>query len=212
MKDSKKIFEMEEYRSLKDLVETYPEAATSPKGLAAIVDFSAIRLEVQEQEAQREKAKQRSLAALKVLNSLVKDYEAQMLVIAHQYDRQAWIEEHNQDPYAQIDYDMTRLNHFMGGLRYALEEKGATTLQEACEILRQIGDVDLVGTIDYILQSDYVGFIAMRHLIESLQNTEVGYAEDVATMGLVLKNLEENNFLYSIEPLSILCLEQAVAV
>jgi len=211
MKNSKNLIVLDEFRRLKEVVDSHA-AQTSEKNLATVVDFSAHQQEVAEQETQRQRAKERSLAALRVLNGLVKDYEAQMLVIAHQYDRQQWIEEHQQDPYAQIDYDMKRLTHFLGGLRYGLEEKGAVTLLEACEVLRQIGDAELVGTMDYILQSEYVGFLAMRHLIESIQNTEVGYCEDVAAMGLVLKNLEQNNFLYSIEPLSTLCLEEAVAV
>lgn len=211
MKASKKIVNLEDVRRLKEVVDCH-DAETAPQSLATVVDFGAHREGIAVQEAQRQRAQERSLSALKVLHGLVKDYEAQMLVIAHQYDRQQWIEQNQQDPYAQIDYDMKRLGHFLGGLRYALQEKGAATLQEACEVLRGVADAELISTMDYILESEYVGFMAMRHLIESIQINEYGYCEDVAAMGLVLKNLEQNNFLYSIEPLSTLCMEEAVAV
>src|SRR5262245_46349540 len=78
--DSKKILSMDEYRRLKEVVETYPEERKEARGLAVLVDFSAFQQEAQDLESLCQKAKQRSLSALRVLNSLVKDYEAQMLV------------------------------------------------------------------------------------------------------------------------------------
>jgi len=142
---------------------------------------------------------------------VVLDYEVQMLKAASEMDRAAYQTEYQKDPIEQIQYDMHRLGEFAQALQSALEEKGARTLLEACDVLRKEANEELVDTLNYILVSDFFGFKVISSLIQVgvLQET---YQEDAPTCYRLWNELSNAGYEYSVAPIAALCFEEALAM
>ena len=203
-----KVISLKQYRPTEAI-----EGSSSLPGVhAVILDFSSRGAEIVERKRVTARATERALLLLEGVAALARDYEAQMLCIANQMTREEWQEKHQCDPYAQIEFDMVRLGRMKEALEYALRQRGARTLKEACEMALSWRDEEVRSTLDYILSSDYYGFEAMRRLIFSAGFEGFHYTENLNDLYKLFRSIQENNFVYSIPVLSTLFLDQAVAV
>lgn len=153
------------------------------------------------ENSERQKARGRARQWLKVLAGLVRDYEGQMLAIAHERPREEWKELTGYDPYEQIAFDVERLETLLGHLNWALEERGVATLEEARDLLAESEDEILRATLDYVGQSEYLGFEVIRQLFSVGAMVEGVYVEDEALTHQFLQTLEANQFVFAIAPL-----------
>lgn len=191
-----------------DSQETSPEAAAQCGRVISLEDFRQSR---SLEHGERSKAASRAKLWLKVLAGLVKDYEAQMLAIANERPSEDWKQETGHDPYEQIAFDMERLETFLLQMNWALEAGGAVTLAEAWDMLSQSSDEVLMGTLDYLSSSSYLGFEVM-HQVCKLAKLEAGhYAELEGSSEQILFILEQNQFIYAIAPLRNLEADEALA-
>ncbi len=160
---------------------------------------------------QRQKARSRASQLLKVIAGITRDYEGQMLAIAHERSREDWKAQTGYDPYEQIAFDVERLQGLLAHLNWALEDQGAATLSEALEILKKTDDEVLLGTIEYVANSEYVGFQILNQIFRLGDLASGEYAEDEAEVALILETLKEKQFIFSIEPLRSLQDREALA-
>lgn len=206
---------LEQYQQLNHLLglevespEASPEVAEQCGRVISLEDFRQSRAL---EGGERSKAASRAKLWLKVLAGLVKDYEAQMLAIANERPSEDWKQETGHDPYEQIAFDMERLEAFLIQMNWALEEGGAATLGEAWEILSKSSDEVLLGTLEYLATSSYLGFEVM-HQVCQLGSLEAGqYVELDGGSEQILFILEQNQFIYSIAPLRNLQGDEAIA-
>lgn len=207
------MIKIEDFLKLKELVdantETTPEVETVS---AQVVDFGAFRQKTQQKKARRAKAKVQALDMIKVVHGLVRDYEEQMMAVAHQLDPQEWSEKYSTSAFEQIRDDMRRLDAFVNSLQVAVEIHGAATLAEACEMIRKSGNEELVMTLDYLLQSDYLGFQAIRKVLEAVYLNEENHFFNSQSLCETWQQLAAAGFNHSIEPIAALCFQEALAI
>ena len=176
-----------------------------------ILDFVTYRKKSQAKKALRSKVQLQAYDMLKVVQGLVFDYEAQMLAIAQDVDGAEWVEQHGRSAGEQIAEDLRRLHDFSQALETALDN-GATTLGEAAKAIRYGDNEELIGTLDYILESDYAGFQAITKILEAVYFAEDKHFFNAESVVATWKDLEAAGFEYSVGPIAAICFEEALAI
>ena len=179
---------------------------------AEIVDLGSFRSKTQTKKARRAKAKVQALEMIKIVEGLVRDYEEQMTYVAGQLDPQEWSEKYTTSAHDQIRDDMRRLHAFINALYVAVEIHGAATLTEACEMIRNSGNEELVMTLDYVIQSEYLGFEAIRKVLEAVYLNEENYFFNTQSLCQTWQQLSVAGFNHGIEPIASMCFQEALAI
>ncbi len=176
-----------------------------------ILDFVTYRKKNVAKKALRTRVQLQAYEMLKIVQGLVFDYEAQMLQIASEVDGAEWVEQHGRSAGEQIAEDLRRLHDFTAALETALSH-GATTLGEAAKAIRHGEDEELIGTLDYILSSDYVGFQAIAKILEAVYFAEDKHFFNTESIVATWKDLEAAGFEYGVGPIAAICFEEALAI
>ncbi|MFO1462533.1 MAG: hypothetical protein U1F66_02060 [bacterium] len=213
MKNLDKTISVEDFLKLQELAEVETvESQDSEDEAAEVVDLGAFRKKTQAKKARRAKAKVQAVEMIQVVAALVRDYEDQMMAVAHEIDAQEWAEQHQTSPFEQIREDMRRLYAFVNALNVAVEFEGAATLAEACELIGKGGNGELIATLDYIRNSEYLGFQAIARVLDAVYLHEEHYALNVQSLGETWQQLEKAGFQNAVEPLAAMCFHEAVAI
>ena len=219
MKALDNVITVEDFLKLKELVDAHSEEAVNEAPVvemetesAELIDFSAFRQKTQTKKARRAKAKVQALDMIKIVQGLVYDYEDQMTAIAHELNPAEWSEKHEGSAFDQIRDDMRRLYAFVNSLQVAVEIHGAATLSEACEMIRKSEDSETIATLDYILQSEYMGFQAIAKVLQVVYLNEENYFFNSQSLCETYRELETAGFTHSIEPIASACFEEALAI
>ena len=213
MKGITNTIKVEDFLKLKELVDATGEESVATESIQAeVVDFGAFRQKTQMKKARRAKAKVQAIDMIKVVRALVADYEDQMMAVAHQLDPKEWSEKYDGSAFEQIRDDMRRLYAFVNSLQVAVEIQGAATLTEACDMIRKSGDEELVMTLDYILGSDYLGFQAIRKILEAVVLNDETYFYNSQSLCETWSQLAAAGFNHCIEPIAALCYQEALAI
>ncbi|MCE9625655.1 MAG: hypothetical protein K8R69_09445 [Deltaproteobacteria bacterium] len=213
MKASNNVIKVEDFLKLQELSELNetPVVETETE-VADLIDFGAFRQKTQAKKARRAKAKVQAVEMIKIVKGLVYDYEDQMTAIAHEINGAEWSEKHEGTAFDQIRDDMRRLYAFVNTLEVAVEFHGAATLSEACEMIRKGDDSEAIQTLDYILQSEYLGFQAIAKVLQVVYLNEENYFFNSQSLCETYRELETAGFTHSIEPIASACFEEALAI
>ena len=207
----KNTIKIEDFQKLKDLVDANDTVEVETVS-AEIVDLGAFRSKTQTKKVRRAKAKVQALEMIKIVEGLVRDYEEQMVYVADQLDPQEWSEKYTTSAHDQIRDDMRRLHAFINALYVAVEIHGAATLTEACEMIRNSGNEELVMTLDYVMQSEYLGFEAIRKVLEAVYLNEENYFFNTQSLCQTWQQLSAAGFNHGIEPIASMCFQEALAI
>jgi len=101
-----------------------------------------------------------------IIQSLILEYEEEMLGLARECDPETWTDRFGKDPIEQIEKDVYKLNQLVDALVLSIGEKGAIDLPQACETLSTWADPEILATLQYIFESDYPGFQKIKQLLE----------------------------------------------
>lgn len=168
-----------------------------------VLSLEEFRHRAASQKKERQKAQARAVQVLEIILGICRDYEAHMLGLAHEKSREEWVEATGNDPYAQIEYDLVRLNRLVANLKESIEADQSATLMEAWEKLEAQGDEELTATLSYVWSSDYFGFQCIRGLV-CLGDLESGfYQEDLQSLQSIEEDLHDGNYVFSIHPIRI---------
>lgn len=176
-----------------------------------VLDLSSFRNRKQAKKALRSKVQLQAYEMLKIVQGLVFDYEAQMLAIAAEVDGPEWVEKHGRGAGEQIAEDIRRLNDLSVALESALND-GAATLGEAAEAIRQGDNEELIDTLEYLFNSDYVGFQAIAKVLEAVYLTEDSHFFNSESIVATWRDLEAAGFEYGVGPIAAICFEEALAI
>jgi len=213
MKTLENVITVEDFLKLKELVDANEtESVETETESAELIDFGAFRQKTQAKKARRAKAKVQALDMIKIVQGLVYDYEDQMTAIAHEINGAEWSEKYEGTAFDQIRDDMRRLYAFVNTLQVAVEINGAATLAEACEMIRKGDDSEAIQTLDYILQSEYLGFQSIAKVLQVVYLNEENYFFNSQALCETYRALETAGFTHSIEPIASACFEEALAI
>lgn len=214
MNGANKVISIENYQRLRTLVDEVQLRAEAPQnrseeaaGVISLIDY---RKKNEAMEAEIQQAEVRAREMLRAIIGLARDYETQMVAVANQQNREEWQDAYEQDPYAQIQYDIYRLQRLCGALEYALDAEGIHTLSQAAAWIEQHAEEEIQYTLQYVQQSEYLGFQAISGLIQCGSLQEEGYLENSPWICEAYQAVVDEGFIYAVEPLGALCFADAV--